>query len=73
MAEFTFEIVQKGAVLEAQAKGWNVELNKVSWSGRDPKWDIRPWNEDHSQCGKGITLSEAALANLGKYLQEKKV
>lgn len=69
MADFTFEIVQKGAVLEQQSKGWNVELNKVSWSGRDPKWDIRPWNEDHSQCGKGITLSETALQNLGKYLQ----
>jgi len=66
--EFTFEIVERGAVLEAQSKGWNLELNKVSWSGREPKWDVRPWNEDHTQCGKGITLTEKALANLVTFI-----
>lgn len=38
--------------------GWNLEINLVSWNGREPKYDIRKWNEDHSRSGKGLTLSE---------------
>jgi len=70
--EFTFEITKRIGVLEAQSKGWNLELNEVSWNGRTPKFDIRPWNEDHSQCGKGITLSDVAMEALIALLQEGK-
>ena len=68
--EFTFEITKHHGVLEAQAKGWKVELNEVSWNRRASKYDIRPWNEDHSQCGKGITLSDVAMEALIALLQK---
>jgi len=34
------------------------ELNKVSWNGRPPVYDLRGWNEDHTKMTKGITLTE---------------
>lgn len=53
---------------KTSAKGWTKELNKVSWGDRDAKWDIREWNEDHTKCSKGITLTDEELSLLGAYL-----
>lgn len=36
---------------------WSKELNIVSWNGKEPKVDIREWNEDHTRANKGITLT----------------
>ncbi len=33
------------------------EVNMVSWNGREPKIDIREWNEDHTKMSKGLTLT----------------
>ncbi|HEK9498746.1 TPA: hypothetical protein TVE70_001191, partial [Streptococcus equi subsp. zooepidemicus] len=38
-------------------KGWTKELNRVSFNGAEPKWDIRTWSPDHTKMGKGITLT----------------
>lgn len=57
MAEFTFEIVEKLLVLSENDKGWTKELNRVSFNGAEPKYDIRAWSPDHTKMGKGITLS----------------
>ncbi|MCS4487839.1 YdbC family protein [Streptococcus sciuri] len=57
MAEFTFEIVEKLLVLSENNKGWTKELNRVSFNGAEPKFDIRTWSPDHSKMGKGITLT----------------
>lgn len=57
MAEFTFEIVEKLLVLSENDKGWTKELNRVSFNGAEPKFDIRTWSQDHSKMGKGITLT----------------
>jgi hypothetical protein len=40
------------------------ELNRVSWNGGEPKYDIRDWNETHVTMGKGITLTESELRKL---------
>ena len=67
MAELKFEITEQLGVLSQNAKGWTKELNKISWNERDPKWDIREWNPDHTRMGKGVTLTEEevdALRNL---------
>lgn len=69
--EMDFKIIESGAILEEGTKGWKVEINKVSWYGRDPGWDIRAWNEDHTKCGKGIGLSELALSNLANFVLAK--
>ncbi|MET3558886.1 hypothetical protein ABID29_002014 [Streptococcus rupicaprae] len=57
MAEFTFEIVEKLLVLSENDKGWTKELNRVSFNGAEPKYDIRAWSPDHTKMGKGVTLS----------------
>lgn len=57
MAEFTFDIVEKLLVLSENDKGWTKELNRVSFNGAEPKFDIRTWSPDHTKMGKGITLT----------------
>ena len=62
MAELKFEITEHLGVLSQNAKGWTKELNKISWNEREPKWDIREWNPDHTRMGKGVTLSEESCS-----------
>ncbi len=57
MAKFSFEIVEKLLVLSENDKGWTKELNRVSFNGAEPKFDIRSWSPDHTKMGKGITLT----------------
>lgn len=73
MAELKYEITEKIAVLSTNSKGWQVELNKVSWNEREPKFDLRSWDAEHKKMGKGITLDEQEarqlFAGLGQYLE----
>lgn len=65
--EMKYEIINQIGVISTSASGWNTELNRVSWNGSEPKYDLRSWSPDHSKMGKGITFSESdltALANL---------
>lgn len=68
MAELTFEITEHFGVLSQNARGWTKELNKISWNEREPKWDIREWNPDHTRMGKGVTLTEEEVDALRKLL-----
>ncbi len=43
---------------------WQKHLTLTSWNGNEAKFDIRPWNEDMSKCGKGITFDDAELYDL---------
>lgn len=70
MAEFTYEITQRIAVLSQSPNGWERQLNMVSWNGREPKYDIRDWAPDHSKMGKGISLSHDELAILKDLLSD---
>ena len=65
MADIKFEITEHiGDLSEANAKGWKKELNKVSWNGAAPKYDIRDWSPDHEKMGKGITMTEEEMERL---------
>lgn len=64
MAELKFEITKHIGVLSENARGWTKELNMVSWNEREPKYDLREWNPDHTRMGKGITLTEEDVENL---------
>ena len=55
---FTFLIEQTLFSTHADADGWNLELNLISWQGRKPTYDLRKWTEDHLRMSKGVTLSE---------------
>lgn len=62
--EFKFEVINELGVVSEGSKGWKKEFNRVSWSGGEPKYDIRDWDETHEKMGKGITLSEQELRKL---------
>lgn len=69
MSEISYEIVEELGVLSTSSGGWQKELNKISWNGRAPKYDLRDWAPDHVKMGKGVTLSEAELTALKDLLQ----
>ncbi|WP_300410500.1 PC4/YdbC family ssDNA-binding protein [Lagierella sp.] len=71
MAEFKFEIVENLGILSENAKGWRKELNLVSWQEREPKYDIREWNPDHTRMSKGLTFSKDELNILLELLKEE--
>lgn len=71
MPEIKYEIVEHLGVISENDKGWKKELNLVSWNEREPKYDLRDWNETHEKMGKGITLSKEEAANLVEILKEK--
>lgn len=70
LANFSYEIIETIAVLSEGSKGWKKELNLISWNGRDPKYDIRDWSENHEKMGKGITLSKEEVQTLLNTLNE---
>lgn len=55
--EVKFKIVQNLFSLNSSGK-FRKELNKVSWNDRELVYDLRGWNEDHTEMTKGVTLSE---------------
>lgn len=72
-AEVKFEIVERLVVLKDRKPAWDLELNLVSWNGNEPKYDIREWNEDHTRCGKGVSLDEETLKKLVAYCNEARI
>lgn len=64
MAEIKFEIVKHIGVIGEGTKGWQKELNLISWNNRAPKYDIREWAPNHEKMGKGITLTEEELKRI---------
>ena len=68
MPNIKYEIVEKIAVLSTTEKGWSKELNLISWNEREPKYDLRDWNENHDKMGKGITLTKEELIQLKEAL-----
>ena len=68
MPAFTYEIVKEIAVLSENPRGWQKELNLVSWGGHDAKYDIREWSPEHDRMGKGVTLTEEEAQKLKELL-----
>jgi len=62
--DFKFDVKQNFGVLAEGSKGWKTELNLVSWNDREPKYDIRAWDEEHKKMGKGISLTADELKAL---------
>lgn len=62
--DFKYEIINELGVVSESNKGWRKELNRISWSGGEPKYDLRDWAPNHEKMGKGITLTEHELRKL---------
>lgn len=68
MADIKYEIVKHIAVLAEGSKGWQKELNLISWNDKEPKYDIREWAPEHAKMGKGVTLSKDEMVKLKEVL-----
>ncbi len=73
VSKFSYEIVETIAVLSEGSKGWQKELNLISWNGRAPKYDLRDWAPDHEKMGKGVTLSKEELLALKEALSHLEI
>ncbi|MEA1960718.1 MAG: PC4/YdbC family ssDNA-binding protein [Bacillota bacterium] len=70
MADIKFEVNKSLGVLSEGSRGWQKEVNLVSWNERKSKVDIRDWGPDHEKMGKGVTLNKADLIKLKALLNE---
>lgn len=70
MADVKFEITQTLGIISEGSKGWQKEINLVSWNERKPKIDIRDWGPEHEKVGKGITLNKEELKKLKVLLDD---
>lgn len=65
MSDVKFEIKKTVGVVSSNEKSkWQKELNLISWSGKEPKYDLRDWDPEHEKMGKGVTLTEKELRSL---------
>ena len=70
MPDITYDILKNYGVLSEEKNGWRKELSLVSWTGRNPKLDLRDWAPDHQKMGKGITLTRDEALKLRELLEE---
>lgn len=66
--DFSFEITKHIGEIAKGKGAWTLELNLVSWGGREAKYDIRSWAPDHKKMGKGVTLTKDELIGLKSLL-----
>ncbi|MBD5498547.1 MAG: hypothetical protein HDR11_12440 [Lachnospiraceae bacterium] len=56
--------------LSKRNNGWTKELNFISWNNREPVYDIRTWNAEHTEYGEGATITASQMEVLKKLLDE---
>lgn len=66
-----YEIINEIGVVSDDGK-WRLELNQISWNGREPKYDLRKWSSGHEKMGKGVTLTDDELIRLCDILSQEK-
>lgn len=63
----SYEIVERVAVLGKRGTTTK-ELNRISYGGKPPVWDLRRWKD--GEMLKGITLSDKELDELRRVLNK---
>lgn len=71
MPNITYDIVEELGTLSENSKGWEKQVNLISWNGAKPKYDIRDWAPEREKMSKGITLTEDEATELLKILNQK--
>ena len=56
--------------LSKSNKGWTKELNLISWDNREPVYDIRTWDAEHTKHGKGVTITMNQMVALKELLSK---
>ena len=49
MADIKYDIVEELGVLSESAKGWQKELNLISWNSAEAKYDLRDWSPNREK------------------------
>ena len=70
MADIKYEIIEHIGGLSESPRGWKKELNRISWNGSTPKYDIRDWAPEYEKMGKGVTLTDEEAKKLAALLQK---
>ena len=53
--------------------GWTKELTYISWNEREHVNDIRTWSADHTEYGKGVTITSGEMKKLQGLIKDKVV
>lgn len=69
----SFEIFDHIGNICSENNGWTKELNLISWNNREPVYDIRTWNHDHSEYGKGVTITPSELRKLKDLINDRTI
>ena len=64
----TFHFYKTICILSTPNNGFTKKLSLISWNNREPVYDIRAWNDDHTKYGEGVTLTTNQLIELKKFL-----
>lgn len=67
--DFTYDIIDSYGAIAVSPSGWTKELNRVSWNGKEPKFDIREWSPDHGRMRRGVTFTEEEALELRDLLE----
>lgn len=65
--DLTYKIIKDYGVISKKGE-YELKLQKISWNGRDAKYDIRAWKGD--KCFKGTTFTDEELKGLYDKLKE---
>lgn len=66
--KITFTIEEELGDLSMASNGWKKQLTYTSWNGRNPKFDLRSWSDDHNAMTKGLTLTKEEMVKLKEIL-----
>lgn len=66
--KITFTIEEELGDLSMASNGWKKQLTYTSWNGRNPKFDLRSWSDDHNEMTKGLTLTKEEMVKLKEIL-----
>ena len=56
--------------LSKSNNGWTKKLNFISWDNREPVYDIRTWDAEHTKYGKGVTITMSQMVTLKELLSK---
>ena len=70
-SEIRYEIINELGVIPAEKGSMRLELNRISWNGNEPKYDLRRWSPNRDKMGTGVTMSERELIALYELLKEE--
>ena len=65
-----YEIYKHIGAISEPNNGWIKEVNFISWDGREPVYDIRTWTLDHSEYGKGVTVTQGEMKKLQDLIKD---